>query len=138
MSERPADRYGIRPRKNRRWLPWALGPIVLVGGLVVAYLGFRTYGPQDIEPERLGYTVVDDSTVTIDFKVTRKDPGTAVACIVRAMDGDTDEVGRREILVPGSDAGTVRMDTTIKTARRAGAANVYGCTEHVPAYLRAG
>ncbi|MFE2998874.1 DUF4307 domain-containing protein [Nocardia sp. NPDC059246] len=138
MSERPADRYGITPRKTRRWLPYALGAVVILAGLGVSYLGYRTYGPQAIEPDRIGYTIVDDSTVSVDFKVTRKDPGQAVVCFVRAMDGDTDEVGRREILVPGSDSGTVRVVTTIKTTRRAGAGNVYGCTDHVPAYLRAG
>ncbi|MVU81758.1 DUF4307 domain-containing protein [Nocardia sp. ET3-3] len=138
MSERPADRYGIAPRKQRRWLPWALGAVVILAGLGVSYLGYRTYGPQAIEPDRIGYTIVDDSTVSVDFKVTRKDPGTPVVCFVRAMDGDTDEVGRREILVPGSDSGTVRVVTEIKTTRRAGAGNVYGCTDHVPAYLRAG
>ncbi|GAB2505475.1 DUF4307 domain-containing protein [Nocardia heshunensis] len=138
MSERPADRYGIAPRKNRRWLPWALGAVVILAGLGVSYLGYRTYGPQAIEPDRIGYEIVDDHTTTVDFKVTRKDPGQAVVCFVRAMDGDTDEVGRREILVPGSDAGTVRVVTTIKTTRRAGAGNVYGCSDHVPAYLRAG
>ncbi|AYF72824.1 DUF4307 domain-containing protein [Nocardia yunnanensis] len=138
MSERPADRYGIAPKKQRRWLPWALGAIVIAAGLGVSYLGYRTYGPQDIEPDRIGYSIIDDSTVSVDFKVTRKDPGTPVVCFVRAMDGDTDEVGRREILVPASDSGTVRVVTEIKTTRRAGAGNVYGCSDHVPAYLRAG
>ncbi|WP_405485724.1 DUF4307 domain-containing protein [Nocardia sp. NBC_00511] len=138
MSERPADRYGDKPRQNRRWLPYALGLVVVLAGLGVAYLGYKTYGPQAIEPDRVGYTIVDDSNTSVDFKVTRKNPGTPVVCFVRAMDGDTDEVGRREVLVPGSDSGTVLVTTTIKTSRRAGAGNVYGCSDKVPAYLRAG
>ncbi|WP_067816875.1 DUF4307 domain-containing protein [Nocardia inohanensis] len=138
MTERPADRYGIAPRKNRRWLPYALGAVVILAGLGVAWMGYRTYGPKDIEPERLGYTVVDDSTVEVDFKLTRKDPNQPVVCYIRAMDPDSLEVGRREVLVPGSDSGTVRLTTTLKTTARAGAANIYACDDKVPAYLRAG
>ncbi|WP_067710749.1 DUF4307 domain-containing protein [Nocardia yamanashiensis] len=138
MTERPADRYGIAPRKTRRWLPFALGAVVILAGLGVAWMGYKTYGPKDIEPERLGYTVFDDSTVEVDFKVTRKDPSQPVVCYIRAMDPDSVEVGRREVLVPGSDSGTVRLTTTLKTTARAGAANIYACDDKVPAYLRAG
>ncbi|WP_307817553.1 DUF4307 domain-containing protein [Nocardia acididurans] len=137
-SERPADRYGISRRKTPRWLPYALGVFVIAAGVVVAFLGYRTYGPKDIEPERLGYTVVDDSTVDVDFKVTRQDPGKPIVCYVRALTGDSTEVGRREVLIPASDSGTVRLTTRLRTTERAGAANIYGCSDKVPAYLRAG
>ncbi|MFJ4652484.1 DUF4307 domain-containing protein [Nocardia sp. NPDC088792] len=137
MSERPADRYGIAPRRNRRWLPYALGLVVILAGLGVAYVGYKNFGPQDIEPDRVGYDIIDDHTMSVDFKVTRKDPGKPVVCWVRAMSGDTDEVGRREVLVPASTSGTVRINTTLRTTARAGAGNVYGCSDKVPAYLRA-
>ncbi|MFE6860188.1 DUF4307 domain-containing protein [Nocardia sp. NPDC057668] len=138
MSERPADRYGVGRRKTPRWLPVALTLAVAIVGCGVAYLGFKQYGPKDIEPERLGYTVVDDSTVSVEFKVTRDDPEKPVVCYVRALDADGVEVGRREVLIPGSDAGTVLFTTTLKTSARAGAGNIYGCSDEVPAYLRAG
>ncbi|WP_067703223.1 DUF4307 domain-containing protein [Nocardia jejuensis] len=138
MTERPADRYGIKPSRNRRWLPYALGAVVVVAGTGVAYLGYQQYGPQDIEPDRIGYEVIDDSTISVDFKVTRKDPSKPVVCYIRAMDGDTLEVGRREVLIPASDSGTVRLNTTLRTTSRAGAGNIYGCSDKVPAYLRVG
>ncbi|MET9485817.1 DUF4307 domain-containing protein [Nocardia sp. NPDC006630] len=138
MSERPADRYGSPHRKTPRWLPLVLGAVVVLAGLGIAYVGYKQYGPKDIEPDRIGYTVVDDHTVDVDFKLTRKDPGKAVVCFVRAMSADSDEVGRREVLIPPSDSGTVRLTTTIKTTARAGAGNVYGCSDQVPAYLRVG
>ncbi|WP_067573591.1 DUF4307 domain-containing protein [Nocardia acidivorans] len=138
MSERPAGRYGAARRKTPRWMMLAIGAVVIIAGLVVSYVGYKQYGPKDIEPDRLGYTVVDDATVEVDFKVTRKDPGKPVVCIVRAMTADSEEVGRREVLIPASDSGTVRLTTTIKTTARAGAGNVYACTDDVPAYLRAG
>ncbi|GAB4588841.1 DUF4307 domain-containing protein [Nocardia sp. IFM 10818] len=115
-----------------------LGAGVLIAGVIVAYLGYQQYGPKDIEPERIGYTVVDDSTVEVDFKLTRKNPETPVVCYVRALDADGVEVGRREVLVPASTDGTVRLTTVVKTIERAGAGNIYGCSEKVPAYLRAG
>ncbi|MGY5283502.1 DUF4307 domain-containing protein, partial [Nocardia gipuzkoensis] len=45
----PADRYGTRPRKRRRWVVPALGVVVVLAGLGVAYLGYQKYGPDDIE-----------------------------------------------------------------------------------------
>ncbi|WP_067534177.1 DUF4307 domain-containing protein [Nocardia crassostreae] len=138
MSERPADRYGDAPRRNRRWVAILLGAGVLIAGVIVAYLGYQQYGPKDIEPDRIGYTVVDDSTVEVDFKLTRKNPEIPVVCYVRALDADGVEVGRREVLVPASPDGTVRLTTVVKTIERAGAGNIYGCSEKVPAYLRAG
>ncbi|MFI6868488.1 DUF4307 domain-containing protein [Nocardia sp. NPDC050406] len=138
VTQRPADRYGTAPRASRRPLLYLVGAIVVIAGLVVAYLGYRQYGPKDIEPERIGYNVVSDSEVTVDFKLTRKDPEQPVVCYVRALDPDNHEVGRREILIPGSDEETVRVNTVIRTSGRAGAANIYGCSENVPAYLRAG
>ncbi len=138
VTERPADRYGTAPRKTSRLLLIIVGAIVAVIGLGVAYLGYQQYGPQEIEPARIGYNVVDDSTVTLDFKLTRQDPNQPVVCYVRALDPDNIEVGRREVLISGSDNETVRIETIIRTSARAGAANIYGCSENVPGYLRAG
>lgn len=138
VTQRPADRYGTAPRTNRRPLAYLIGAIVVIAGLGVAYLGYRQYGPQDIEPDRIGYNVVSDSEVTLDFKLTRSDPEQSVVCFVRALNGDNLEVGRREVLIPGSDEKTVRVNTIIRTTARAGAANTYGCSHNVPAYLRVG
>lgn len=138
VTDRPADRYGTAPRKTHRLLPILAGVVVVIIGLGVAYLGYQQYGPKDIEPERIGYNVVNDSTVTLDFKLTRQDPNQPVVCFVRALDPDSIEVGRREVLIAGSDDKTVRINTTIRTTARAGAANIYGCSENIPEYLRAG
>ncbi|MBF6131667.1 DUF4307 domain-containing protein [Nocardia otitidiscaviarum] len=138
VIQRPADRYGTAPRKAPRSVLILLGVLVVVAGLVVAYLGYRQYGPQDIEAERIGYDVIDDSTVTLDFKVTRAEPNKPVVCYVRALDPDQVEVGRREVLIAGSTDKTVRIDTVIRTSARTGAASVYGCSDKVPAYLHAG
>ncbi|RJO75838.1 DUF4307 domain-containing protein [Nocardia panacis] len=133
-----ADRYGARPPRRRRWIPLALGAVVILAGLGVAFVGFRSYGPSDIDSESLGYTVDDDSTTSIRMKVTRKDPHRPVVCIVRAMTRDGSEVGRREVLIEPSDSGTVEVNTIIKSSARPAAGHVYGCSDQVPDYLRAG
>nr|WP_024800072.1 DUF4307 domain-containing protein [Nocardia sp. BMG51109] len=133
-----ADRYGTRPARRRRWLPYALGAAVVVAGLIVAFVGYRQFGPKEIEPEQLGYTIVDDSTLDIHFKVTREHPDRPVVCFVRAMDSDQVEVGRRELLIQPSTSGTVEATTTIRTTARPATGDIYGCSDDVPAYLRAG
>lgn len=134
----PADRYGTRPRKRRRWVVPALGVVVVLAGLGVAYLGYQKYGPDDIEAEQLGYVVVDDSTMTIRLKVTRADPQRPVVCFVRAMARDGSELGRREVLVEPSGSGTVELTTVVRSSTRPASGSVYACSDQVPGYLRAG
>ncbi|WP_280271411.1 DUF4307 domain-containing protein [Nocardia wallacei] len=137
-AERVADRYGTGPRRRRRWLPYLLGAVVVLAGLIVAYAGYRQFGPEDIEPDQLGYTIANDSTLDIHIKVTREHPDRPVVCFVRAMDSDQAEVGRREVLIPPSTSGTVELTATIRTTGRPAAGDIYGCSDKVPAYLRAG
>ncbi|MFC6014061.1 DUF4307 domain-containing protein [Nocardia lasii] len=135
-AARHADRYGTKPPVRRVWVLVALAVGVVVAGFTVAYLGYQKYGPKSIETEQLGYVVVDDATLDVRIKVTRDDPQRAVVCFVRAMDRDAAEVGRREVLVPGSDSTSVVVNTTVKTSARASAGDIYGCGDQVPGYLR--
>ncbi|WP_316576035.1 DUF4307 domain-containing protein [Nocardia canadensis] len=136
-AARHADRYGTKPPARRTWVVVVLGIGVLVAGVGVAFLGFQKYGPKAIETEQLGYVVVDDATLTVRMKVTRDDPRQPVVCFVRAMDRDSAEVGRREVLVPGSDSTSVQVTTTVRSSARPSAGDIYGCTDQVPGYLRA-
>ncbi|GGK48248.1 DUF4307 domain-containing protein [Nocardia camponoti] len=133
---RHADRYGTRTPVRRRTTAVLVGAAVLAAGAGVAFLGYQKYGPKSIETEQLGYTVVDDSTIAIKMKVTRDHPEQAVVCFVRAMDADAVEVGRREVLISGGNAGTVQVDTIVKASSRPAAGDIYGCSAHVPDYLR--
>ncbi|WP_280234660.1 DUF4307 domain-containing protein [Nocardia cyriacigeorgica] len=147
-AARNADRYGTRAstgqRATRRLIMVILAVVVLAAGAVVAYLGWSKYGPDDIQAEQLGYTVIDDSTIEIRIKVTRDDPTRSVVCFVRAMARDNSEVGRREVLVQGveqskvDDYGTIELTTRVRSSERPSSGSVYGCTDKVPAYLRAG
>ncbi|MFD3702871.1 DUF4307 domain-containing protein [Nocardia sp. NPDC058658] len=136
-AARHADRYGTKPPVRRVWVLVLLGVGVVAAGFAVAYLGFQKYGPKAVETEQLGYVVVDDSTLDMRVKVTRDNPQQAVVCFVRAMDRDGAEVGRREVLVPGSDSTSVQISTTVKSSARPSAGDIYGCSDQVPGYLRA-
>ncbi|MFG1791812.1 DUF4307 domain-containing protein [Nocardia sp. NPDC049149] len=137
-SQRPTDRYGTRPAVRRRWTPVALTVAVVLLGCVVAFIGYQKYGPKDIDSEQLGYTVLDDSTMSVRIKVTRKDPSKPVVCFVRAMARDSVEVGRREVLVEPSTSGTIELTTTVKASSRPASSSIYACSGQVPSYLRAG
>ncbi|MFQ6392184.1 DUF4307 domain-containing protein [Nocardia sp. KC 131] len=137
-TARRADRYGAAPRRRPRWVPPVIGAVVVLLGLGVAYLGWQKYGPDDIEAEQLGYVVVDDSTLTVRMKITRKDPQQPVVCFVRAMARDSTEIGRREVLVEPSESGTIEMTTTVRSSERPSSGSIYACSDRVPGYLRAG
>ncbi|OBH39540.1 hypothetical protein A5691_21695 [Mycobacterium sp. E183] len=83
-----------------------------------------------------GYRLVDDQTASVTISVTRSDPSRPVDCIVRVRAKDGSETGRREVLVPPSEAATVQLTTTVKSSKPPVMADIYGCGTDVPAYLR--
>jgi hypothetical protein len=135
---RPEARYGRSrlSRIPRRWVIVALGVLVVVAGLVVALIGYHRFGTSDVKGTMAGYRVIDDQTASITISVTRSDPSRPVDCIVRVRSQDGSETGRRELLVPPSDAATVQVTTTVKSFEPPVVADIYGCGTDVPAYLR--
>ncbi|MDM4140311.1 MULTISPECIES: DUF4307 domain-containing protein [Mycobacterium] len=135
---RPEARYGRsrRSRIPRRWVVVTLGALVVVAGLVVAVIGYHRFGTSDVKGTMAGYRVIDDQTASITISVMRSDPSRPVDCIVRVRAKDGSETGRRELLVPPSDAATVQVTTTVKSFEPPVVADIYGCGTDVPAYLR--
>ena len=105
---------------------------VVVGGAITLY---RFSTTEDITGTMIGFTVVDDEKVDFTLDVTRDDPSTPAYCIVRAQEYNKAEVGRREIFVPPSEEGTVRLEGSFATLGKAYVADVYGCGADVPSYL---
>ncbi|MCV7418661.1 DUF4307 domain-containing protein [Mycolicibacterium litorale] len=137
MIERPAARYG-RPRvphRTRRLVIAVLAVLVVVAGLVIAYVASQRFGSQPVEGELGAYRLIDDQTVEVTVSVTREDPSRPAVCIVRARSLDGSETGRREILVPPSEATTVQVTTVVKSSRPPVIGDVYGCGLDVPPYL---
>lgn len=135
----PADRYGDADRGSR-----VMGKVIavvlalLVGGLLVAgvYTMWRLNQTPDITGEAIGVEVVDDTRVDLSFTVTREEPGTPAYCIIRAQEESKGELGRREVYVPPSENNTIQIDASVFTTGRAFVADVYGCGDDIPDYLR--
>jgi hypothetical protein len=137
MIERPAARYGRQrlSRPSRRRLAIGLFVLVVVVGVVIAFVGYQRLGTGDVKGELGGYRLIDDHTAEVTITVTRKDPSLPVVCIVRARSIDGSETGRREVLVPPSSQASVQVTTIVKASQRPVVGDVYGCGTDVPAYL---
>lgn len=135
---RPDARYG-RPRlsrRARRRVAIALGVLVAAAGIVIAVIGYQRISTSAVTGSLVGYRLVDDETASVTISVTRSDPSRPVACIVRVRATNGSETGRRELLVPSSEATTVQVTTTVKSSQPPVMADVYGCGTEVPSYLR--
>lgn len=135
---RPDARYG-RPRlsrRARRRVAIALGVLVAAAGIVIAVIGYQRISTSAVTGSLVGYRLVDDETASVTISVTRLDPSRPVACIVRVRATNGSETGRRELLVPPSEATTVQVTTTVKSSQPPVMADVYGCGTEVPSYLR--
>lgn len=135
---RPDARYG-RPRlsrRARRRVAIALGVLVAAAGIVIAVIGYQRISTSAVTGSLVGYRLVDDETASVTISVTRSDPSRPVACIVRVRATNGSETGRRELLVPPSEATTVQVMTTVKSSQPPVMADVYGCGTEVPSYLR--
>jgi len=135
---RPEARYG-RPRLSRvsrRRVVIGLAVLVVAAGLAVAVIAYQRLGTSDVTGSLAGYRVIDNETASVTISVTRSDPSRPVDCIVRVRAADGSETGRREVLVPPSEAATVQVTTTVKSSRPPVMADIYGCGTDVPAYLR--
>ena len=136
---RPEDRYGAAdPKSGVTGKLVAALLILLVGALLVAgaVTVYRLNATPDITGEVIGVEVVDEELVRVSMTVSRDEPGVAAYCIIRAQDQSKGELGRREVYVPPSENGVLQVDTEIFTTSRAYMADVYGCGDDVPDYLR--
>lgn len=135
---RPEARYGRArlSRRSRRRIAIGLPVLIVAAGIAVAVVGYQRLGASDVSGSLAGYQLVDDETASVTISVTRSNPSRPVDCIVRVRSKDGSETGRREVLVPPSDQGTVQVTTTVKSARRPAMADIYGCGVNVPGYLR--
>jgi hypothetical protein len=135
---RPEARYGRSrlSRVSRRRVVIGLAVLVVAAGFVVAVVGYQRLGTSAVAGSLAGYQLIDNETASVTISVTRSDPSRPVDCIVRVRAKDGGETGRREVLVPPSEAATVQVTTTVKSSRPPVIADVYGCGTDVPGYLR--
>lgn len=97
----PPGRYGRRraPRRVRRWVPIALGAVVVVVGVMVAFTLTGRYGPgRPYDADVVRFYDVTAEQVVVEFTVVVPEGETAI-CAVRARARDGSEVGREEVRV---------------------------------------
>lgn len=121
-------RYGrsANRRKRDRILLWsgaAVFAIVLVAWVVWA--GLDGSKPL-IETEDIGYSVVDDHTVTVTFQVSVP-VGTATSCAVEALNESFTVVGWKVIDLPPSDQYTRSFTEDLRTSELATTGLIYRC-----------
>ncbi|GIF52942.1 uncharacterized protein DUF4307 [Asanoa ferruginea] len=90
---------------------------LIVGGLVAVRL-YKNYGDPAYDAQVVTYTDIDDTGLTLVFRVTVPEGGQAT-CVLRARSRDGATVGTRDVLVrdepgDGTTQVTERMTTTGK------------------------
>ena len=123
-----AERYGRGPvdrRRTRLWFAATAVAFAVVFGAWLWWGGLSTPAAQ-LEARDAGYEVVDDRTVTVEWRLTVP-PGTPAKCAVQAMNGRYEVVGWKIVDVPPSDQRTRLLSEQLQTTGRAETGLIYRC-----------
>lgn len=115
QAELLAKRYGVKqsnPRRNKALAVLGVGLLTITA----AWFGFANYSPVSFQD--LGYRVLSDTRVEIDFELTRP-AGADVVCSLEALNNQFAPVGWIELVIPGSDSTKVRNTITLNTTELA-------------------
>ena len=106
---------------------WVVGTVGILAGiaLVVWFALSATLGLPSWQT--LGYKVVSDQQVRVDFEVYRPG-GAALTCTVEALARDFAPVGTSRVQVPASAEETTRQSVTLRTTSRAVTGQVRTCS----------
>ncbi|CAM3152253.1 DUF4307 domain-containing protein [Prescottella defluvii] len=139
-STPPTDRYGSARRTSGPipWAKWLLTGLVVLAGVGIASIAYTKFSVKDVEGEQIAYDKIDQTTMNIQFTVTRDDPSQPAVCIVRTRSKDGSETGRREVYVEPSKSETVEITAPVRASQPPAMGDLYGCSLDVPDYLRAG
>ncbi len=133
MSEAPDEslverRYGVAPgrrRRDRRTVIVAAS--LLVAGTLAWGIWTLTQGTfSSIEADDAGYTVVDDTTVSVAYTLSAP-TGQNVQCALQAMDESKATVGWVVVDVPPGTQQTRTLSAIIRTVARPTTGLVAGC-----------
>jgi hypothetical protein len=120
-----ADRYGAPSPVRRRLL---LAATVALAAMFLGWLAWTVVGhtQTQVTSEMEGFSVIDDSTVSVVLVVDLRDDSVEATCRLRALAEDHSTVGE-VAYEPDPDAGS-RQVVEIRTERRATAVESIGCT----------
>jgi hypothetical protein len=115
QAELLAKRYGVKQSNPKRNKVLAITGVALLT-TTAAWFGFANYSP--LSYQDLGYRVLSDTRVEIDFELTRP-AGADVVCSLEALNNQFAPVGWIEIVIPGSESTKVRNTITLNTTELA-------------------
>ena len=115
QAELLAQRYGVKksnPKRNRVLTIIGVGLLTITAGL----FGYANYSP--VSYQDLGYRVLSDTRVEVDFELTRP-AGVDVVCSLQALNNQFAPVGWIELVIPASDETKVRNTVALNTTELA-------------------
>jgi hypothetical protein len=122
------ERYGQKPRERR--LNRGIGIVTAVGftGVLVAWLwwGGVLETPSQLNTRDLGYVLVSESEVVVNFEVTTP-PGTEASCAVQALNGSFGVVGWKVVTLTASETWTRTFQELVRTSEPAVTGLLYEC-----------
>jgi len=122
------DRYGRTPRGRRRG---RLAVIVAAAALVLAAVVWAVLtgvggASNATDLQTTGFTIENDSTVTIGWEVTGQ-ADVPLVCAIEAQDQDGSVLGLVEVRVPVTGEPARPGTTTVRTTRRADTGLIQSC-----------
>ncbi|MDO4910623.1 MAG: DUF4307 domain-containing protein [Corynebacterium sp.] len=144
---RPRARYGASDTKdntsnalgtkNIAFKAFVLIMVAVFAVVAVFYVQQQRHSDANtVTATERGFQTDSEDQLTLFMDVTRTTPEMDSFCVVRALDYDKTEVGRREIFIPAGSAPTVKLSVPISTRVRAVAGDIYGCGTNIPSYLK--
>lgn len=121
-----SDRYGRTATRASRKLAW-IGVGVLATGFF-GYLAWSTVASNmnAVSVDDLGFSVVDENTVAVDFQFTAP-AGRDVVCALEALDTEFGVVGYSVVKYPASESHAQKFQAEIRTVAEATTGLVSGC-----------
>ena len=115
QAELLAKRYGVKQSNPKRNRVLTIAGVSLLT-ITAAWFGYANYSPVSFQD--LGYRVLSENRIEIDFELTRP-ANQDVVCSFEALNNQFAPVGWIELIIAGSDTTTIRNTITMNTTELA-------------------
>lgn len=115
QAELLSQRYGEKQSNPKRTRLLTVIGIALLTA-IAAWFGFANYSP--LSYQDIGFRVINNTTVEVDFEVTAP-AGTVAICAIQALNNSFAQVGWVELILPASESSTNRHTVTLTTTELA-------------------
>ena len=117
------ERYG---RTRRRRTPWIVGGVIAI--IVIIAFSWMTISQSinSVAADDLGFEVVDEHSVTVNFQISGKQ-GTPVVCAIQALDEEFGVVGWKIVEIPAGDDHLQQLSAVVPTVAAATTGLVNTC-----------